>query len=40
MLIEGWAVADENAPGEYRALERIAENRGAGLWSGRITNFR
>jgi hypothetical protein len=33
MLIEeGWALARPDAPPEYRALERLAESRGLGIW--------
>lgn len=32
-LIErGWALAGRNAPFEYQALERLAENQGMGIW--------
>lgn len=40
MLLEGWAFADENAPGAYRALERLAESREAGLWGSAFIELR
>ncbi|MDX6748712.1 hypothetical protein SH611_02715 [Geminicoccaceae bacterium 1502E] len=40
MLLEGWALAGEDAPGAYRALERLAESREAGLWSSAIIELR
>ena len=33
LIEEGLALAGPNAPFEYRALERIAESNGRGLWS-------
>jgi len=32
LLRQGWAVALPDAPFEYQALEKIARNRGIGLW--------
>lgn len=32
MLEHGWAVALPDAPFEYKALERIAQSQGRGLW--------
>jgi endonuclease YncB( thermonuclease family) len=32
LLSEGWALALPDAPFEYVALERIARNRGLGVW--------
>jgi endonuclease YncB( thermonuclease family) len=40
LLVEGFAFAAENAPGQYRLLERLAERRGSGLWSEGIVNLR
>lgn len=36
LISEGWAVAARNAPFEYQTLERIAENRGVGVWGFRV----
>jgi len=33
MLQNGWAVALQNAPYEYGAMERIAQFKGIGVWS-------
>lgn len=33
LIAEGLALAAPNAPFEYRALERLAESNGRGLWS-------
>jgi endonuclease YncB( thermonuclease family) len=39
-LIErGWALALPNAPFEYHALERIATNRGVGVWGFQVDSF-
>lgn len=36
-LIEhGWALALPNAPFEYQAMERIARNRGVGVWGWQV----
>lgn len=32
LIQQGWALALPNAPFEYRAMERIAESRGRGVW--------
>ncbi len=32
MLREGWAFARDDAPGHYRALERLARSREIGIW--------
>lgn len=32
MLAEGWAFARDDAPGLYRALERMAMSREVGIW--------
>jgi endonuclease YncB( thermonuclease family) len=32
LLEQGWAVALPDAPFEYHVLERIARNRGSGIW--------
>jgi len=40
MLVHGWAVALPGAPFEYVVLERIARERGIGVWghpTGRVT---
>jgi endonuclease YncB( thermonuclease family) len=41
-LIErGWAMAGRNAPFEYVALERLAENQGMGIWgNARVRTYR
>ena len=40
-LIEnGLALAGENAPFEYRSLERIAEANGRGVWGFQADQFR
>lgn len=33
LLINGWAVADDGAPGHYRSLEHAAIVQGRGVWS-------
>lgn len=33
LLINGWAVADDEAPGHYRSLEHAAIVQGRGVWS-------
>jgi endonuclease YncB( thermonuclease family) len=32
LIQQGWALATPDAPFEYHALERIAENQGRGVW--------
>jgi endonuclease YncB( thermonuclease family) len=32
LLEQGWAIALPDAPFEYHVLERIARNRGSGIW--------
>jgi endonuclease YncB( thermonuclease family) len=32
LLRQGWAVALQDAPFEYQALEKIARNRAIGVW--------
>ncbi|MGA7978829.1 MAG: nuclease-like protein [Chromatiaceae bacterium] len=32
LIQQGWALATPDAPFEYQALERIAENQGRGVW--------
>lgn len=38
LLERGWAVALQDAPIEYQALERIARSRGVGVWGFAIDN--
>ncbi len=38
LLKYGWAVALPDAPFEYRAMERIAQSRGQGIWGIPIDN--
>jgi endonuclease YncB( thermonuclease family) len=40
MVEEGWALARTDAPPEYRALERLAESRGLGLWGDKTVRVR
>lgn len=40
LVADGWALADDGAPARYRALERLAQRRGIGLWDDGITIFR
>lgn len=40
-LVEmGWALAAPGAPFEYQALEKIAKERGVGVWGFSVDNFR
>ena len=40
LIRQGLALAGPDAPFEYRALERIAENRGVGVWGFQVDQFR
>jgi hypothetical protein len=40
MIEEGWALARPDAPPEYRALERLAESRGMGIWGDKFFSVR
>ena len=40
LIRQGLALAGPDAPFEYRALERIAENRGIGVWGFQVDQFR
>ena len=40
LVQNGWALAAENAPPEYRALEALARSRELGLWGPKILNLR
>jgi endonuclease YncB( thermonuclease family) len=40
LIRQGLALAGPDAPFEYRALERIAENRGIGVWGFQADYFR
>ena len=40
LIRRGWALAAENAPPEYRALEALAKSREVGLWGPKILNLR
>ena len=40
MVSQGWALAGDDAPARYRALERLASSREVGLWGNKILNFR
>lgn len=40
LVEQGWALAGGGAPPEYRALERLAEAQGRGLWRRRPTDGR
>ena len=40
LVQNGWALAAENAPPEYRALEALARSREVGLWGPKILNLR
>jgi endonuclease YncB( thermonuclease family) len=39
LLELGWAVALPDAPFEYQAMERIAQNRGIGMWGFPVDNL-
>jgi hypothetical protein len=39
MVSRGWALAAEDGPPEYRALESLARSREVGLWGPKILNF-
>jgi endonuclease YncB( thermonuclease family) len=39
LISEGLALAGPDAPFEYRALERIAENNGRGVWGFQVDRF-
>jgi endonuclease YncB( thermonuclease family) len=39
LIREGFAVAGPDAPFEYRALERIAERNGRGVWGFQVDRF-
>jgi endonuclease YncB( thermonuclease family) len=40
LVQRGWALAADNAPPEYRALEALARSREVGLWGPKILNLR
>ena len=40
LIQRGWALAAEDAPPQYRALEALARSREAGLWGPKILNLR
>lgn len=40
MVLRGWALAADNAPSRYRAYEKIAQSRDAGVWGAKIVNIR
>ena len=40
MISRGWALAAEDAPPQYRALESLARSRELGLWGPKILNLR
>lgn len=40
LISQGWALAAENAPPQYRALESLARSREVGLWGPKILNLR
>lgn len=40
LIRQGLAMAGPDAPFEYRALERIAESRGIGIWGFQVDQFR
>jgi endonuclease YncB( thermonuclease family) len=40
LVQRGWALAAENAPPEYRALEALAKSREVGLWGPKVLNLR
>jgi endonuclease YncB( thermonuclease family) len=39
LIQQGWALATPDAPFEYSALERIAENQGLGVWGFQVDAF-
>ena len=39
LVRRGWALAAEEAPPQYRALEALAKSREAGLWGPKILNL-
>jgi endonuclease YncB( thermonuclease family) len=40
LVRQGWALAAEDSPPEYRALESLAKSREVGLWGPKILNLR
>jgi endonuclease YncB( thermonuclease family) len=40
LVRQGWALAAEDAPPQYRALESLARSREVGLWGPKILNLR
>ncbi|MEH6579902.1 MAG: hypothetical protein V7731_22840 [Amphritea sp.] len=40
LLKQGWALALQDAPFEYHALEKVARHRHQGLWGGSVDNIR
>ncbi len=40
LLREGWAFARDDAPGLYRSLERLARERGVGIWADAAVELR
>lgn len=40
LLRQGWAFARDDAPGLYRALERMARSRGLGVWTDATVDIR
>jgi hypothetical protein len=40
LIQRGWALAADDAPPQYRALEALAKSREAGLWGPKILNLR
>jgi hypothetical protein len=40
LVQNGWALAAENAPPQYRVLEALARSREVGLWGPKVFNLR
>ena len=40
LVRRGWALAADEAPAQYRALEALAKSREVGLWGPKILNLR
>ena len=40
LVRQGWALAAEDSPPQYRALELLAKSREVGLWGPKILNLR
>lgn len=40
LVRRGWALAADDAPAQYRALEALAKSREVGLWGPKILNLR